>query len=124
MNTLAVGANVKIMLPPDSPFLQTKWWPKAGEVTGTVQKVFKNGRVAVAVHQIANSSGDGCYTAHIEAGFLIPLHSPTQLTADDLSPRQRSPRHRGLLAWRSTAPTPPHSAADGRYTSVPHAAGT
>ena len=31
---------------------------------GTVQKVFRNGKVAVAIDQIRNRSADGCATIH------------------------------------------------------------
>jgi hypothetical protein len=35
-------------------------------LTGTVQKVFKNGKVAVAVDQLPNRGGDGKKTIHFE----------------------------------------------------------
>lgn len=50
---------------------QCQWWPKEG-ATGTVQKVFKNGKVAVAVDQVKNRSEDGCWTGHFKAAQLFP----------------------------------------------------
>lgn len=50
------------------------WWPQ-GTVTGIVQHVYKNGKVAVAVHQLPNGNprfvgGDGLTTLHFHARDL------------------------------------------------------
>jgi ABC-type cobalt transport system substrate-binding protein len=69
------GTRVTITLPAKSPFLKCIWFPKSGEVTGTVQKCFKNGLVAVAVDQIGNASTDGRRTLHFSRDHLsIRLH--------------------------------------------------
>ena len=67
------GAKVRINVPEDDSLRQTKWYPK-GEVTGTVQKVFKNGKVAVAVDQLRNvqDSGDGLRTLHFHRDHVEP----------------------------------------------------
>jgi hypothetical protein len=67
MNTLAIGDKVEIVLADDAALYQTQWWPKKGtKVTGTIQKFYKNGKVAVAVHQLKNQSEDGCHTLHFD----------------------------------------------------------
>ena len=77
MNNLTVGMKVEIRLPEGHPLYTTQWWPKAGKkVTGTVQKLFKNGKVAVAVDQLYNKSEDHKHTINfstVEA--LIPFGS-------------------------------------------------
>jgi hypothetical protein len=40
-------------------------------VTGTVQKIFKNGNVAVAIHQIRNFSEDGLHTMHFPISEVV-----------------------------------------------------
>jgi hypothetical protein len=74
---LTPGTKVRIIVSANSPFLACAWWPttaerdgrfgsvwvrRATEVTGTVQKVYKNGSAAVAVDQIRNASEDGLKT--------------------------------------------------------------
>lgn len=39
-------------------------------LTGIVQKVFKNGQVAIAVDQLRNNSEDGRRTLHFKAAFI------------------------------------------------------
>jgi hypothetical protein len=68
---LQIGERVRIEIPADSSLYQTKWWPKKGPVTGTVQKIFKNGTVAVAIDQIRNFSADGKHTMHIPVGSIV-----------------------------------------------------
>lgn len=70
MSELQVGERVEFRIPDDHALHTTQWWPKTGPVTGTVQKVYKNGNVAVAVDQLRNLSADGLYTLHISAGYL------------------------------------------------------
>ena len=60
--TFQVGQRVEIRIPADHCLHGTAWWPKQGPVTGTVQKVFKNGKVAVAIDQIWNKSEDHRHT--------------------------------------------------------------
>lgn len=62
---LAPGDKVQIIPTPGGDFERCAWWPK-GTVTGTVQKVFKNGKVAVAVDQLRNWGGDGLKTLHFD----------------------------------------------------------
>jgi len=60
-----VGQKVEIIVPDGHVLYSTAWWPKKGvRVTGTVQKLFKNGKVAVAVDQLRNRSEDGKHTCH------------------------------------------------------------
>lgn len=74
---LTPGTKVRIVVSENSPFLACAWWPttaerdgrfgsvwvrRSDEVTGTVQKVFKNGSANVAVDQIRNGSDDGLKT--------------------------------------------------------------
>lgn len=68
------GDKVRIVLAADADLLRTAWWPK-GETTGTIQKVFKNGKVAVAVHQLRNvwDGGDGLRTLHFRRENLEVL---------------------------------------------------
>lgn len=76
--TLEAGQKVQIVIADDSPLHGCVWWPK-GEITGTVQKIFKNGKVAVAVHQIRNEAksktADGYKTLHFGNSNtkLIPI---------------------------------------------------
>lgn len=67
---LEIGTVVRVEVPADDPLMTTSWWPKAGPVFGTVERVFKNGRVAVAVHDLHNFSDDRMKTLHIERHFL------------------------------------------------------
>jgi hypothetical protein len=65
-----IGQKVTIHAPADSSLARyAKWWPK-GVLTGTVQKLFKNGKVAVAVDQLPNNSDDGCKTMNFPADWL------------------------------------------------------
>jgi len=64
---------VKIVAPPDAYIWTTKWWPQRGDVTGTVQKTFKNGKVAVAIDQLRNRSDDGRKTMNLPAEWLQPI---------------------------------------------------
>jgi hypothetical protein len=67
-----IGETVQIVIDDDSPLYTTKWWPKHGQpVTGTVQKIFKNGNVAVAIHQIRNFSEDGLHTMHFPISEVV-----------------------------------------------------
>jgi hypothetical protein len=62
---MQVGTRVEVRLPDDSDLYECRWWPRRGvRITGTVQKVFRNGKVAVAVDQLRNRSEDGCGTMH------------------------------------------------------------
>lgn len=45
-------------------------WIPVGTLTGTVQKLFKNGKIAVAVDQIGNQSEDGKHTMHFSRARL------------------------------------------------------
>lgn len=72
------GSKVDVSLPDDSPFLQTKWYPK-GPVTGVVQKVFANGNVSVAIDQLRNMSSDGRRTLLVPASAVRALKSGTML---------------------------------------------
>lgn len=49
---------------PEPWFKHLPAYPKT--LSGTVQKLFKNGNVAVAVHQLPNGSEDGCRTIHFK----------------------------------------------------------
>lgn len=66
---LRIGTKVSITTPPDADVLKTKWWPK-GQVTGTIQKLYKNGNAAVAIDQIRNFSADGLHTMNIPTSWL------------------------------------------------------
>ena len=71
MTTFNVGDKVRIELAEDADLYRTQWWPKRGvEVTGTVQKVYKNGKVAVAIDQLRNRSEDGKHTMHMRPESL------------------------------------------------------
>jgi hypothetical protein len=63
------GVKVTVIPTEQSGLLNCKWWPK-GTVTGTVTKVFKNGKVAVAVDQLRNFSEDGLRTLHFDQSDL------------------------------------------------------
>lgn len=67
------GDKVEIRVAADSPLYQTNWWPKSGKVTGTVQKVFKNKKIAVAVDQVKNSSEDRRHTMNFDSCELFSL---------------------------------------------------
>lgn len=67
--TLAPGTKVHVTTPAGADLLTTKWWPK-GEVTGTVQKLYKNGNAAVAIDQIRNFSADGLHTINLPTSWL------------------------------------------------------
>ncbi len=67
MTTLKAGDKVRIILKDNADLWRTDWWPKRGiETTGTVQKLYKNGKVAVAVHQLRNNSEDRCHTLRFD----------------------------------------------------------
>jgi len=66
---LQVGQTVRIVIPEGHDLLTTTWWPR-GENTGTVQKLFKNGKVAVAVHRLRNRSEDGFTTINFSRDHL------------------------------------------------------
>lgn len=51
------GDQVKIERTKGSLYANAVWWPASG-LTGTVQKVFANGSVKVACHQLPNHSDD------------------------------------------------------------------
>lgn len=68
--TLETGMAVKVQVAANSPFLSCVWWPK-GEVTGKVQKLFKNGQVAVAVDQLYVAGGDNKRTLHFNRSELV-----------------------------------------------------
>lgn len=67
---VTVGCKVSVTVPQDAPLLRTAWWPKEKIVTGTVQKIFKNGLVAVAIDQLGNRSEDGKHTIHLPSVWL------------------------------------------------------
>lgn len=62
-NQIQIGDKVRIILKPDADLFKTMWWPK-GETTGTVQKIFKNGKIAVAVDQLYAAGDDNKRTLH------------------------------------------------------------
>ena len=68
---LTPGTRVRIT--PNDDLLDTAWWPKSGDVTGTVERVFKNGKVAVAVDQLGNRSDDHKRTIHFGPADLTPV---------------------------------------------------
>lgn len=68
---MEVGSKVRIQVPADHAVLTTSWFPKSG-ATGTIQKMFKNGTVAVAVDQLRNGSDDGKVTLHFSRQYLVP----------------------------------------------------
>lgn len=68
-NNLTPGTRVEIRVAADHSLHLCQWWPE-GVVTGTVEKVFKNGNVAVAVERIRNLSADGLKTLHFKATEL------------------------------------------------------
>lgn len=68
------GTSVRIVLSEGHALLTTKWFPKTG-ATGTVERVFKNGRVAVAVNEVRNFSNDGLKTLHFEASEVEEITS-------------------------------------------------
>lgn len=70
-NSIQVGDKVRVVDADRGGFSRCQWWPE-GQVTGNVQKVFKNGKVAVAVHQLRNvsDSGDGLTTLHFRLSDL------------------------------------------------------
>lgn len=67
---LTPGTQVEIVLPADHPTLTAAWWP-TDTVTGTVEKVYKNGKVAVAVDRVHNQSADRLKTLHFLASELV-----------------------------------------------------
>jgi hypothetical protein len=68
--TLEAGERVQIVIAEDHPLNSTTWFPR-GEVFGIVQKVFKNGKVAVAVEGVRNQSADGLLTMHFESPEIV-----------------------------------------------------
>lgn len=70
MNEIQIGSRVLVVLPEDAPLRGTQWYPK-GEVTGEVQRIFKNGTAAVAIDQIRNSSADGRHELHLRLEYLV-----------------------------------------------------
>jgi hypothetical protein len=71
MTILTIGQTVTITAPEGAALYTTTWWPKMGtKVTGTVQKVFKNGNVAVAVDQLPNRSADMRKTMVLPAAWM------------------------------------------------------
>lgn len=66
---MQVGDKVKIVLNDNDPLYGTVWWPK-GQVTGVVQKIFKNGKVMVAIDQLPNRSDDGKSSMNFPANEL------------------------------------------------------
>lgn len=70
-----VGDRVEIRIPDDHDLYRTEWWPKKGtRVTGTVQKLFKNGKIAIAIDQLGNKSEDRKHTINWRSiECLIPL---------------------------------------------------
>jgi len=72
ISTMKVGDRVKVT--DDGIFAKADWYPK-GRATGTVQKVFKNGKVAVAIDQLRqiHDSGDGLRTLHYPSRSLQVL---------------------------------------------------
>ena len=63
------GDKVSILAPEGADVYRTQWWPK-GEITGTVEKTFKNGNIAVAIDQMGNRSADHCRTMNIPFSWL------------------------------------------------------
>lgn len=68
---LTPGTKVEIYIDTDSPLYACTWWPAEGTVTGTVKKVHKNGKVAVAVDQLHNWSDDRRRILHFQASELV-----------------------------------------------------
>lgn len=67
---MEAGTKVRIEAPVDAAIRTTQWWPQ-GTVTGTVQKTFKNGNIAIAIDQLQNRSDDGRRTMNIPATWLV-----------------------------------------------------
>lgn len=67
---IEVGFKVIITVPEGHSLRRTAWWPKSGIATGTVERLFKNGKVAVAVDQVGNFSADRKWTGHFEVDLL------------------------------------------------------
>lgn len=73
---LEAGLKVRIVLPADSPFREVSWIADPDALTGTVQRVFKNGKVAVAVDQLRTwDSKDGLRTLHFAQEEVEPVAS-------------------------------------------------
>lgn len=69
--TFAIGQKVQIEAPEGAALYTTAWWPKFGtKVTGTVQRIFKNGNIAVAVDQLPNRSDDMRKTMNLPAAWM------------------------------------------------------
>jgi len=82
---MQVGDMVRIIDADRGGFSKCLWWP-TGQVTGTVQKIFKNGQVAVAIHQLrnVNDSGDGLRTLHFRLSDLEVIHTnQSHITFDE-----------------------------------------
>lgn len=73
--TPAPGDTVTVTAPEDAPLRGTTWWPR-GEVTGTVTKAYKNGNLAIAIHQLRNGSEDGCQTMNLPASWCSLAPAP------------------------------------------------
>lgn len=63
---MKAGDKVKVIRTENSFWRDVKWWPNDG-MTGTVQKVFANGSVRVACHQLPNHSDDGMISKTFKA---------------------------------------------------------
>lgn len=65
-----VGDRVRIYAPAGHVLWTTKWWPAHADHTGTLTKIYKNGRGLVAVDQFRNRSADGRVTMNLELELL------------------------------------------------------
>lgn len=62
---MKVGDKVKVTRTENSFFHRVQWWP-LGDVTGTIEKVCKNGKIRVACDQFRNTSNDGRVSKYFE----------------------------------------------------------
>ena len=70
---MQVGDKVNVIRTENSRFHGVQWWPANG-MTGTVEQIYKNGKVRVACHQLRNSSADGCVSKNFS-----PEHATLQV---------------------------------------------
>jgi hypothetical protein len=70
---LIPGEIIRIEMTADNQFNRCVWFPKGTHVMATVERVFKNGKLAVALHGTRNRSDDGRITVHLSPGDIVAI---------------------------------------------------
>ena len=66
---MTVGTKVNITIPQGEYLLECRWIPGPA-LTGTIQRLFKDSRAAVAIDQLRNRSQDGRRTLHLPLAWM------------------------------------------------------